>query len=267
MGNTAKKTEDMTLADIRAMFAEAAEMAKANEKSLKDFNAKLDRMVEEHKLEIEERRLAAKERILEMEERKLAAKEHEKEHKLELQERILAAKEREKVDKEHEKTMKKLEEIIEKTSKSIFGMNQELKGISDSNGMMAEEYFYNSLDESMSFGGYHFDSVDRNRKRKCRDKDGNPIQTEYDVLMTNADASCIVEVKYRARRDHIEDLLEKVGKFRLQFANCANHKIILGIAALSFDDGVENEAKKLGMGILKLNGDAVEVYDKNLKVY
>jgi hypothetical protein len=235
MGNTAKKPEDMTWADIRATFAEAANLAKANEKSLKNLDAKLDRIVEEHKLEIEERRL-------EIEERRLVAKEREI-------------------------SMKKLEATVERTSKSVYGMNQELKGISDSNGMMAEEYFYNTLDDSMSFGGYHFDSVDRNRKRKCRDKDGNPVQTEYDVLMTNADASCIVEVKYRARRDHIEDLLEKVGKFRLQFANCANHKIILGIAALSFDEGVENEAKKLGMGILKLNGDAVEVYDKNLKVY
>ena len=203
MGNTAKKPEDMTWADIRATLAEATLLSKENEIRLKKL----------------------------------------------------------------EESIAKTEKAVAETTRSVFGMNQELKGISDSNGMMAEEYFYNSLDESMSFGGYHFDSVDRNRKRKCRDKDGNPIQTEYDVLMTNADASCIVEVKYRARRDHIEDLLEKVGKFRLQFANCANHKIILGIAALSFDDGVENEAKKLGMGILKLNGDAVEVYDKNLKVY
>ena len=85
--------------------------------------------------------------------------------------------------------------------------------------------------------------------------------------MINDVAACIVEVKYRARRDHISDLLEKVGKFRAQFPAYANHNIHLGIGALSLDDGVESEAKKYGMGIMKQNDDAVVVYDKDLKVY
>jgi hypothetical protein len=36
---------------------------------------------------------------------------------------------------------------------------------------------------------------------------------------------------------------------------------------MSFEKGVREEAKKLGIGILKPKGDFVEVYDKNLKVY
>jgi hypothetical protein len=36
---------------------------------------------------------------------------------------------------------------------------------------------------------------------------------------------------------------------------------------MSFNKQAEDEAKKLGVGMLKLNGDAVEINDKNLKVY
>jgi hypothetical protein len=119
----------------------------------------------------------------------------------------------------------------------------------------------------MTFGRHHFDFVDRNRARKCKDKDGKPVETEYDVLMTNAVAVCIVEVKYRARKDHVELLLKKVGKFRIQFPEYANHKVFLGIGAMSFEEGVEIDAKKYGIGIMRQNGDAVEIDDANLKAY
>ena len=232
MGNTEKKPEDMTWADIKATFAEAAEMAKENEKSLKDLDAKLDRIVEER----------------------------EKERKLE-------AKEREKAAKEREISMKKLEATVEKTSKSVFELSGEVKGIGKSNGMIAEEYFYNSIYNLLTFGGHHFDFSDRHLKRKRTNKDGKTVQAEYDILMGNDVAACIMEVKYRARINNVNELIDKVDKFRIHFPTYANHKLFLGIGALSFDEGVEDAAKARGIGILKLNGDAVEVYDKNLKVY
>jgi hypothetical protein len=268
MGNTAKKTEDITWSDIRVMFAEAANLAKANEKSLKALNAKLDRIVE---IEMEERKLAAKEREkerkLEIEEREKAAKEREKERKLEAEEREKAAKEREKAAKEREISMKKLEATVEKTSKSVFELSSEVKGIGKSNGMIAEEYFYNSIYNLLTFGGHHFDFSDRHLKRKRTNKDGKTVQAEYDILMGNDVAACIMEVKYRARINNVNELIDKVDKFRIHFPTYANHKLFLGIGALSFDEGVEDAAKARGIGILKLNGDAVEVYDKNLKVY
>ena len=221
MDNTAKKPEDMTLAEIRATFAEAAALAKKNEKGLAELKESI----------------AATGRYL----------EH-------------VAKEREIADKKRD------EEIAElrKLNKS---MNSEVKGIANSNGLFAEEYFYRTLDESRTFGGYHFDFADRNLKRNHTNKEGKPVQTEYDVLMGNKVATCILEVKYRARKKNIEELLEKVDKFRIHFPAYANHKIFLGIGALSFEEGVERMAKEYGIGIMRQNGDAVEIDDANLKAY
>ena len=180
--------------------------------------------------------------------------------------------------KEWEERLNRIEAMIEENNKWLEGykrdnkkaideMRKNISGISDSNGLFAEEYFYRTLYESMAFGGYHFDSVDRNRTRKCRDKDGKPIEAEYDILMINAVAVCIVEVKYRARTDHIDLLLKKVEKFKIQFPEYANHKIFLGIGALSFEEEAEIDAKKYGIGIMRQNGDAVEIDDANLKAY
>jgi len=74
-------------------------------------------------------------------------------------------------------------------------------------------------------------------------------------------------VKYRARKYHIDGLLNKVGKFRTQFPFYAGHKVLLGIGALSYEAGVEADAKAHGIGIMKANGDAVEIDDVNLKAY
>ncbi|MCL1946481.1 MAG: hypothetical protein FWF51_07415, partial [Chitinivibrionia bacterium] len=98
--------------------------------------------------------------------------------------------------------------------------------------------------------------------------DGEKIESEYDVLLTNDVSVCIIETKSRAREDDIKDLVEnKATKFKKLFPIFANHKLYLGFAAMSFEKGVREEAKKLGIGILKPKGDFVEVYDDNLKVY
>jgi hypothetical protein len=47
----------------------------------------------------------------------------------------------------------------------------------------------------------------------------------------------------------------------------AKYKFYLGICGLSFNKQAEDAANKFGVGMLKLNGDAVEIRDKNLKVY
>jgi len=152
--------------------------------------------------------------------------------------------------------------------KAFAELRYNISGISDSNGMVAEEYFYRTLDESMTFGGYHFDRVDKNLNSKLKGKDGNECKMELDILMVNDVAVCMIEAKYRARRGDVVELAEiKVEKFRKLFPLYANHKLYLGIGAMAFEKGVEAEAKARGIGILRANGDAVEVDDANLTAY
>jgi len=174
--------------------------------------------------------------------------------------------------KENKEAFKENREWMEKykaeNREAFDKLRQNISGISDSNGMVAEEYFYRTLDESMTFGGYHFDRVDKNLNSKLKGKDGKECRMELDILMVNDVAVCMVEAKYRARKGDVVELAEvKVEKFRKLFPLYANHKLYLGIGAMAFEKGVEAEARARGIGIMRANGDAIEVDDANLKAY
>ena len=171
-------------------------------------------------------------------------------------------------DKRLEEAWKWLEDYKKENKEAFAELRKNIFGISSSNGMVAEDYFYDSVDKTKVFGGNHFDLVRRNLNSKCKGEDGKECKMELDILLTNAIAVCMIEAKYRARKEDVSELAgDKVEKFRKLFPEYANHKLYLGLAAMSFEKGVEAEAKALGIGILKANGDAVEIDDANLKAY
>jgi hypothetical protein len=232
MKTTVKRPEDKTWAEIRATFAEAAELAKMNEKSLSALDKRLDRMAEEREKEIEERR-----------------KEREKE-----------VEEREKAAKEREESLARLEKTVEKTSKSVFGVKEELGGISKSNGMVSEDYFFASLYASKMLGGVHFDDVQDNVGGMVKLSDGTKIKGQYDIVMYNDTAVCIVEVKYRLRKEDVLDVANRYAdNFRKLFPAYADYKIYLAVGGMVIEKDAMETAKQYGMGILKQNGDAVVV--------
>jgi hypothetical protein len=56
--------------------------------------------------------------------------------------------------------------------------------------------------------------------------------------------------------------------FRKLFPTYINHKIILGIGGLSFEnDSVIEEAKKQGIGVIKIVSDMVEYHTENIKKF
>jgi len=230
---TAKRPEDMTLADIKATLAEATLLSKENEKWLKDLGAKLDRIAEE-------REKAAKER---------AEAEAER-------------------DKKHAKEEEERKKSYEELHKLIFGVGTEVNGISNSNGMVAEDYFFETLKKTKTLGGLHFDIVIRNIANALKLENGTTLNDEYDTVMINDTAVCVVEVKYKVEKKDVRKLAKKrVLNFKKLFPMYANYKIYLAFGGLTFQKGAVDTAKELGMGVLRLNGDAVEIDDDNLKAY
>ena len=203
-----------------------------------------------------------------------AALSEKNEKKLDRLEESIAATGREldRMAKEREISMKELKEAIFGVNKelkdAIFGVNSEVKGIAKSNGMMAEDYFYASLDKSKTLGGVHFDYMLRNVANGITLEDGKRINEEYDAVMYNKTSLCIIEVKYKVERQDIKKLAKKrVRHFKMLFPMYANYKIYLAVGGMTFEKGAVDAAKELGMGVLQLDGDAVVVYDKDLKVY
>ncbi|MCL2064903.1 MAG: hypothetical protein FWG98_11120 [Candidatus Cloacimonetes bacterium] len=183
-------------------------------------------------------------------------------------------KEAEKTRKEADERMRKLDLLmasmtaqVEKTSKGIAELRAETRGISESNGMLSEAYFYSSLLNTMSFWGVDFDQIDKSVTRSRKLPDGTKIRGEYDVVLYNGDTIGLIEIKFRARTGHAEDLINrKISIFKQLFPEYSKHKFLLGLGGLSFEDGVEIDAINRGIGILKIKGENIEILDNHIKI-
>jgi LDH2 family malate/lactate/ureidoglycolate dehydrogenase len=132
--------------------------------------------------------------------------------------------------------------------------------------MMAEENIYNALDDELTFAGIQFDEMER--RVQLRAEPLGKIETDLDVLMRNGEALAIIEVKHRVEKSDINELLnDKLEKVKKFYPKHKNYKILLGIGGMCFEDGVEDEAKKNGIGIIKVVGEKVEYFTENITTY
>jgi len=194
------------------------------------------------------------------EEREKWQKEREERQK----EREERQKEREERQKEREERQKEREEF----DKKFWAMHKEIGGISNSNGEFAEEFFYNSLEKTMTFAGIHFDVITNNLNRQKKMPDKTEMRTQFDIVLHNGNSIALIEVKYKANLKDIKELVEKkVPNFRFLYPEFAKYKLYLGIGSLVLKERIIQEAKKLGIGLMKQRGDAVEYKTDWVRAY
>jgi hypothetical protein len=169
---------------------------------------------------------------------------------------------------ETEAQIAKTDAQIAKTEAQLAATSAELSGVGITNGMLTEDLIYNALCDTMTFGGAVFDDIDRSIRRKRKSPDGQKIRGEFDVALYNCNAIALIDIKYRARIGDIDYLINtQLPKFRMFFPQYKNYKTYLGLGGLAFEEGVEAAALQMGIGTLKLNGEAVEVNDGNVKAW
>ena len=102
---------------------------------------------------------------------------------------------------EADKRAAEAQKTMEDLKASIKQVNQQMGGIANSNGDVAQEYFLNALYNRKTLFGQEFDEV-KTEKRKIK-KTG--VDVQYDVILINGKTICIVEVKYKAEigRAHV----------------------------------------------------------------
>jgi hypothetical protein len=165
--------------------------------------------------------------------------------------------------KETEAQMKKTDAQMKKTDARIKAIHEELGGISNSNGAFAEEYFRNVVNEKRTFAGHCFDDIGINVRRKCEGKEG-----EFDIVLYNTVMVALIEVKYKAQVGDLEKMAGKYAdSFRGLYPQYKKHKIILGIASLSYDEYTIAKAQELGMVVVRQRGDIIEAETTYLKEY
>jgi hypothetical protein len=158
-----------------------------------------------------------------------------------------------------------LDRQIEKVSKQIEKTDKMMGGMSNNNGLFAEEYFFNSIkkDGKTLFG----EKFDRLIKAEIMEDENNKTKGELDTLLINGTSAAIIEVKFRVREKSIEKVKQKVKRFRERFPEYRNHRLYLGLASLVFDEAVEEDCRLNGIAVIKQVGDKVVVYDENLKTF
>jgi len=116
----------------------------------------------------------------------------------------------------------------------------------------------------MQFAGQQYNGFFSNLRKK--DKLLN-LQGEYDLLLYNCTSVVMIEIKYKADREDIEELLEKAPIFKQLFPQYANFDLYLGLAALHFNKKVEKESIKHGIAVIKQVGDTMVINDEHLRVF
>jgi hypothetical protein len=146
----------------------------------------------------------------------------------------------------------------------ITKMHKEIGGISNSNGEVAESYFINSFKKRLHFAGQEFDSLAPNLSKNNSKLN---LRDEYDLVLYNGTSIAIIEIKYKARKEDIEQLLRKAQTFKQLFPEHAHYVIYLGLAGLHVNVTAEKEAIKQGVAVIKQVGKNMIINDTHLKVF
>ncbi len=152
---------------------------------------------------------------------------------------------------------------IKETSETVKRISELVGNITNNNGSITEEYFFNSMNAKPILGGIKYDKVRRNVSGI-----GIKVEDEFDIVMYNGDSIALIECKSKAHESDLRKLIDKKAKnFKAVFQDFKDYKIYLGLASFSFYPELEEMAKQNGVAILKQKGDVVEIYADNLKAY
>jgi hypothetical protein len=170
-----------------------------------------------------------------------------------------------KFDREMAESRKRSAESEAKLDRKMAATNDMIGGLGNSNGMFAEEFFFNTIEKgNKEFFGEHFTECYFSTKRYNK---ANQAKSENDIMLVNGEAVAIVEVKYKAHKEDVEKIIEKLPNFRILYPGYRSYRTYLGLAAFSFEKGVETHAVNNGIAVMKQVGDRMIVNEKNLKVF
>ena len=168
-------------------------------------------------------------------------------------------------DLEIKKSRAEFEQRVAETDRLVKDLGKQIGGMANSNGDFAEEFFYNALyhGQRNMFGEVFEDVVKGNTVTINKG-----YEDEYDILLVNGRAICVVEVKYKADSGDLpHQVLRKAQTFRVNFPHHKDKKVYLALAGMSFHPLTEKACKENGIAIMKQVGNAMVVTDENLKTF
>jgi hypothetical protein len=252
-----KKQEELTWAEIKAMFAETDKKFKKTDKKFHRTEKRMyenDRMITE-KFKLAEKRMYENDRMItekfKLAEKRMAENDRMLTEKFNLAEKRMAENDR------------MLTEKFDRTEKMIANSNQRIEGISKSNGEFCEEYFVNCFKENPFFLGEKYDYV----IERLRPYPVVVIEDEYDLVLHNGSSVVLIEMKYKANFNDVGKMFSKLQSYRANYPMYNHYKIYLCLASFRFPANVRAHAAENGIVLIQQRGEKIEVISKNIKTW
>jgi len=161
-----------------------------------------------------------------------------------------------------EETRQQMKESDRRFNEKMDKINEQIGGISKSNGEFCEEYFVNAFQKNPTFLGEKFDYAQENLKP-------HPIvlNDQYDLVLSNGSTIAIIEMKYKAKVDDVGRMFRKLETYRANFPVHKDYKIYLALASFRFSDAVRKRADEAGIVLIQQQGEKIEVISNNVRTW
>ncbi|MDI9334884.1 MAG: hypothetical protein QM533_10975 [Cytophagales bacterium] len=160
------------------------------------------------------------------------------------------------------KTEIQLAQTQKELAESFKNVNKQLGGIGVSQGLVAEEFFYNTLLDKPQIGSLKFDQINMNMQGGKKSD-----RFECDIAAINGKSLALIEVKYNVHEDAVEQVESHVRRFRKFFPYYAKRKIYGGVAGFHISKDVAELAHKKGFFVLKRKGEAFTASTADMKAF
>jgi len=152
--------------------------------------------------------------------------------------------------------MKKTDEQIKRNEAKLTKMGVLVGNIGNNQGDVAEEFFYNSLEDKKDLAGVHYDFIDKNWKSSTKN-----LRDEFDIVMVNGKDIAIIEVKYKAHESDLEKLLtKKQTNFKELFPLYKDYTHHLALASFYMPQEMKEKALENNVIVLQRKGDVMETF-------
>ena len=235
----------------------------ASNRYLTEKFAETDRIIKENAASLKETERIIKENAASQKETDRIIKENAASQK----ETDRQMKETDRIIKENAASLKETERVLSEkfaeTDKKIEKTNQQIGGISQSNGEFCEEYFINAFKADPTFMGEKFDIILSHVKPY-------PIAVtndEYDLILHNGGTVALIEMKYRAKVDDVGKMFKKLDSYRDNYPMYKDYKLYLCLASFSFSDDVKSAAAERGIVLIEHQGEKIEIVSENVRAW
>ncbi len=151
-------------------------------------------------------------------------------------------------------THKELFEAQKKTDEQIKKLSQMYGGVSNNQGKVAEEFFFNTLKHKPVLNGIRFDYIEKNVTRSK----GN-LEEEYDIILVTGKIVYLIEVKYKLHLKDMQVFLErKYPNFFKLYPEYNDYEVRLAFASFFIDTTCKEFAKEHKITLLQRRGKLIE---------